>query len=387
MMQEVETAVDVRVATTEETPPVEVPISEAFRDIITICTRRAPEERLLTCAPAAEMSKEESLEKIEALFQELCSSLNPAELPNNTQGLEEGLEQVYRRLPGLLRMRPESLPDHASLIQLVGVGVASLRWKLKKLEPDDSGLAKYSRQSSLNAWWKGFKDGGPPGKDVMALTGGEEILPWSEAEEVAWSCLTWRLVSSMAPQLKRGRFWRLWLAAVQRVRMEHFEAALQLLQRHVEGTGARDPSKGLIEKVKKGIQAIQKEREEGPANTTPLGLRPHERDQRHLNRVRANFPGLLSDPSAPQERERRSPPRPADPLQQQRAASLWIAQQLKDLLGVKIPQDLLIKQELRWKKGEWVCVRRDGQLRNGQLGESAGGPHFDAGWKWMLESL
>eukprot|EP00435_Cladocopium_sp_Y103_P013982 s3674_g3.t1 len=30
-----------------ETPPVNVPISETFRDIITICTRRDPEERLL----------------------------------------------------------------------------------------------------------------------------------------------------------------------------------------------------------------------------------------------------------------------------------------------------------------------------------------------------
>lgn len=37
----------VRVATSEETPPVNVPISETFRDIITSCTRRDPEERLL----------------------------------------------------------------------------------------------------------------------------------------------------------------------------------------------------------------------------------------------------------------------------------------------------------------------------------------------------
>lgn len=37
----------VRVATSEETPPVNVPISDAFRDIITSCTRRDPEERLL----------------------------------------------------------------------------------------------------------------------------------------------------------------------------------------------------------------------------------------------------------------------------------------------------------------------------------------------------
>ncbi|CAJ1354416.1 unnamed protein product [Effrenium voratum] len=39
----------VRVATTEETPPIDVPVSESFRDIISICTRRAPQDRLLAC--------------------------------------------------------------------------------------------------------------------------------------------------------------------------------------------------------------------------------------------------------------------------------------------------------------------------------------------------
>ena len=37
---------------------------------------------------------------------------------------------------------------------------------------------------------------------------GPQLITWRGPAPAVRSCLTWRLVSSMAPQLKRGRFWR-----------------------------------------------------------------------------------------------------------------------------------------------------------------------------------
>ena len=42
-----------------------------------------------------------------------------------------------------------------------------------------------------------------------ALTGVEMLFNWSEEEEAAWCSYTWRLVSSLCPTMKRGRFLRL----------------------------------------------------------------------------------------------------------------------------------------------------------------------------------
>ncbi|CAJ1377932.1 unnamed protein product [Effrenium voratum] len=270
-----------------------------------------------------ELSPEESLEKIKDLLTELCSALNPEEqAKKQMQVLERALEDLHRRLPGLLRVTEADgeLPTPRFS-----------RWKLHKLEPQVS-----EEPGALSRRLKA---------DVMPRGGpGEEeaFFAWSECEEVAWA---W-LLAAKAPQQEAFQATRDRLrATLQRcLREETSAVAVQagirrLHQESKKGHVVRLQGSGALKPLLPKLRLLQR-----------LWLRRKLwQDQRQHGQVREAFP--------------------VDPRQeamQQNAIAVFISEQLDDLAKIHLPKDLLVRQPRPWRKGGWAALR-DGPVRNGLI--------------------
>eukprot|EP00435_Cladocopium_sp_Y103_P001525 s3674_g1.t1 len=325
-----------------------------------------------------EMTPEESLMAIKQLFEDFCGALNPSELPiAANKDLERGLQEVIQRLPGLLRVRvtqeSSEVSDSLSLDQLLQKPAETdaeksssscKRWSLHALEPrskraeTERGLAmRFKRMGGpASELWKGSSQKAPG-------EGDEDPFPWTETEEVAWCCFSWRLVSSMNDQLKRGRFLRSWLAASHEPQRHLFESSQDLLTQRLRRVAANRVA---------GSSVTQK--------GTLVALLPHIRflqrmwlrkalwqEQRQAERVQVDFPGKLCDAAVPKEGFR-----------QLRAMALFVTERLKEV-GIHFPQDLLARKDPLWKKGHWISQRVDGVIRNGLI-TGTKGSQYEVQW-------
>eukprot|EP00434_Breviolum_minutum_P031220 symbB.v1.2.027611.t1/scaffold2844.1/size70809/2 len=322
----------------------------------------------------ASLTQEESLTSIRKLLEDVCGSLNPVELPTNNKGLETALQEILQRLPPLLRVRVEAeVPDSLPLEQLASSKESTSarqvvkRWSLHTLEPRSKRLemeralaARYKRMGwPASELWKGSQRGSE---------GDEEVICWTECEEVAWCCYCWRLMSSMSEQLKRRHFLRAWLRASHETQKLRFEAALETiserLKRAVPCTkSAGTRHKGSFVPLFPHIRSLQR-----------LWLRKALwQEQRQGERVRLEFPGSMCDVNA------------AEKSKQIRAMAIFVSERLKDV-GIVFPQEYLARKEPLWKKGQWISQRLEGVIRNGRIWErSSKANHYVVQWSDVEE--
>ncbi|CAL1150708.1 unnamed protein product [Cladocopium goreaui] len=175
-------------------------------------------------------------------------------------------------------------------------------------------------------------------------------------------CFSWRLVSSMNDQLKRGRFLRSWLAAAHEPQRHLFEASQDILTQRLRRAANRVAGSSVTQKG------------------TLVALLPHIRflqrmwlrkalwqEQRQAERVQVEFPGKLCDAAAPKEGFR-----------QLRAMALFVTERLKEV-GIHFPQEVLARKDPVWKKGHWISQRVDGVIRNGLITGSKGS-QYEVQW-------
>eukprot|EP00930_Biecheleria_cincta_P002466 TRINITY_DN103482_c0_g1_i1.p1 TRINITY_DN103482_c0_g1~~TRINITY_DN103482_c0_g1_i1.p1 ORF type:complete len:953 (-),score=161.19 TRINITY_DN103482_c0_g1_i1:19-2877(-) len=127
--------------------------------------------------------------------------LQPPGRPDLEQ-FEVALSAVYRKLPPLLRIRRQEPGVQGSTEQCQ---TKNQRWKLHLLESSLPGQGRNEGSDEAAA---------ETGDDVSKQT---EILPWSEAEELAWCCFLWKLTTEpkLAPGIHRRSFIRSWLSATK----------------------------------------------------------------------------------------------------------------------------------------------------------------------------
>ncbi|CAE8643376.1 unnamed protein product [Polarella glacialis] len=338
-------------------------------DLVQVAAGPAPAQNGPSRGPSTE---EESLEQIGAVLTDFCNSVEAAALGPRFEedvhleaDLEAAVQALWRRLPPLLRLPAQpgnnQRPSEAQVADLMmeqGAGSRRRRWKLHALEPHvvsdlpPTGLDAGSAAAPA-----------APSVDV-------DVLPWTEAEEVAWFYYLWRLLVSVAPQLRRETFTRSWLLAAKGPQKEAaFEAERELgrqvraamasadlkvradtaVRRWKTGNSPADPEEGGSVSKKSPIQSGLQVKHWCLKALWPLvpalsGLRRvwHRKqlwqEQRRANSVRASF-ARLSSPSQGGGNEQ--------------YVAVYLVEQLKDHLALQVPWDLvaaLLKSKAKVKQ-------------------------------------
>ncbi|CAE7310343.1 unnamed protein product [Symbiodinium natans] len=274
------------------------------------------------------LTEEECLSRIKAVLTEFCEAADAGDQSSGRPALcsqpqlESALADVCRRLPPLLRM-PLKPEDQVKDDFGTGTGGFNRRFKrftLKNLEPK---LVQ------------------PRKSGVLELTGAEDQVDpfaWSPAEEFAWCCFCWRLLTAMSPGLRRAPYTRQWLKAAREPQQEAVKLVQQELavrvqkaisaQESGESTGkAKDPSGWVATALKRGALAW-------PAMALQaLWLRKMLwQAQRQSKRVHPIFPDTDSDFSSRKTEVVKA---------QHKALTVFIINQFDQLGSLKVDKDAL----------------------------------------------
>eukprot|EP00931_Biecheleriopsis_adriatica_P064826 TRINITY_DN39516_c0_g2_i1.p1 TRINITY_DN39516_c0_g2~~TRINITY_DN39516_c0_g2_i1.p1 ORF type:complete len:944 (+),score=234.46 TRINITY_DN39516_c0_g2_i1:72-2903(+) len=300
------------------------------------------------------LTESASLGAIDKVFQECCTAIESSvaaetakaqpqqvwqrprlEVPA-TSDLEAALQSLYRRLPPLLRFQQRE--------EFAGTEAPARRqrWKLHRFEPSMPAMHKKAQATG------DLDDGAESMPDAAKEV---EFLPWTEAEEVAWCCYTWRLLGNAAPGLRRAAFLRSWISAAKAPQNEEVEKALVQVKSLCNLELGQDERKAIQEAAKRwheGQGADKKLplsnhsalRPLRPGMTVLRGLWLRKRlwqDQAQHNRVRVGFAGSVSNSWASWKGGREVY------RQQSQAIATWVADKLKDFTGLILTWDMLVK--------------------------------------------
>ncbi|CAE7403106.1 unnamed protein product, partial [Symbiodinium pilosum] len=273
----------------------------------------------------SELTEEACLNRIKAVLTEFCSTVGDSAGRSALcapEKMEEAVGNLWRRLPPLLRVPLK--PEEATAGYISGgYSRRFKRFQLKNLEP------KLQQQRKMSS------------PELNTLDDHVDPLAWSAAEEFAWCCFCWRLLSSTSPTLRRARFTRQWLNAVRGPQEEAFELARSELAARVQKAISAHESNVSTGKAKdmSGASWVEKALKKGALSWPAMALQALWlrkmlwQEQRQRKKVHAVFPDSHSDFSS----------RKSEVIKAQQTALTHFIRNQFELLSLKLNKEILAK--------------------------------------------